>query len=90
MQVRRTWATKIIEMAWGKEVRARVVLRRQLGRSPFNKEIDDALKSDNKFLNVTVDEITNAYNTGHVVSNSRCIFASQRLIFSDSTSECGV
>jgi hypothetical protein len=68
LQVRHKWATKVTNKVWGREVRSRVVLRRELGRSPTKKEISDALDSDNSFLNVTVDEITNAYDNGHVVS----------------------
>ncbi|KII83367.1 hypothetical protein PLICRDRAFT_47258 [Plicaturopsis crispa FD-325 SS-3] len=64
--VKLTWATEIRSRVWGKRIRARMVLRKEIRREPTKQEVDIAL--DNRrdlFKNqVSVEEVMAAYNDG--------------------------
>ncbi|KAF7331040.1 hypothetical protein MVEN_02444300 [Mycena venus] len=66
--VRQTWAHQLSIKRWGRWIRADITLRRELGRKPTTAEKTDALKDyDNKFLTVSPEEISNAFDHGEVV-----------------------
>jgi hypothetical protein len=82
-QVKTTWAKNISIKGWGKAVRARIALKKQLLRPPTEAELAEALSGDNEYRNVTIDEITRAYNRGYEVRTLSCrssIFAFTEII----------
>ncbi|KAA1477489.1 hypothetical protein DENSPDRAFT_755659, partial [Dentipellis sp. KUC8613] len=62
-RVQTTWAQKILSKGWGRLVRTRVALRRDLGREPNPEELQTALASKTAFP-ITQEEILAAYNRG--------------------------
>ncbi|KAJ7196878.1 hypothetical protein B0H12DRAFT_1167744 [Mycena haematopus] len=77
LNVRRTWAQQLAIKRWGRWIRAEITLRRELGRRPTRAEKKTALMdSDNKFLAVTPEEISKAFDRGEaviVVSTMKCV-----------------
>ncbi|KAJ7210637.1 hypothetical protein B0H12DRAFT_409650 [Mycena haematopus] len=77
LKVRRTWVRKLSLKKWGRPIRAEVALRRELGRRPTRAEKTTALKDKkNKFLAVTPEDISKAFNRGEVVikvSTMKCV-----------------
>ncbi|KAF7354653.1 hypothetical protein MSAN_01378900 [Mycena sanguinolenta] len=75
--VRRTWAQQLSFKGWGRDIRAQIALQRELGRKPTKAEKKNALKDvDNKFLTVTPEEISTAFDRGEViivVSTMKCV-----------------
>ncbi|KAJ7661514.1 hypothetical protein DFH06DRAFT_988249, partial [Mycena polygramma] len=68
LKVRQNWAYQITVKSWGRKIRADVTLRRELGRKPTKAETEAALKKKgNKFSDVTVEEISRAFDRGEVV-----------------------
>ena len=63
-QSRAIWPKEIAERNWGIPVRARIHLRRTLGREPSRDEVESA---QGKFKNVTVDHIRAALDSGEEV-----------------------
>ena len=49
------------------EIRARIILRRTLGREPTAEDMAQAFEIDRNFADVTEDEIIEAYNGGKEV-----------------------
>ncbi|KAJ7983092.1 hypothetical protein DFH06DRAFT_977985, partial [Mycena polygramma] len=67
-KVRENWAHQITVKKWGRNIRADVTLRRELGRKPTKAETEASLrKKDNKFSDVTAEEISSAFDRGEVV-----------------------
>jgi len=58
------WAKKICGASWGKRVRIRIMLRRQLGREPKEVEVSDAEKSENTSEDVNAEDVIRAYDEG--------------------------
>ncbi|KAJ7123187.1 hypothetical protein C8R44DRAFT_705091 [Mycena epipterygia] len=75
-QVRKNWAKELSVKGWGRQIRADIVLRQQLGRKPTKAEKRTALATENKFNTVTPEEITSAFDRGEViivVSTMKCV-----------------
>ena len=66
-QVKNTWGREIQSKSWGKQVRVEVILRRELGREPTRTEVRDACNSNDRYDNVTAEEIIKAYDEGKQV-----------------------
>ena len=66
-QVRNTWANQICIKDWGRITRARITLRQQLKREPTPEEIDEALDTENKYFNVTPEQVGRAFTKGEEV-----------------------
>ncbi|KAL0947304.1 hypothetical protein HGRIS_013422 [Hohenbuehelia grisea] len=62
--VRRTWAQQIHIRGWGTTVRSRIILRRRLGREPTPEEQEEAYKSEEKWMDITEEEIVEAMDQG--------------------------
>ncbi|KIM73287.1 hypothetical protein PILCRDRAFT_731253 [Piloderma croceum F 1598] len=63
--VRNTWHKNIHEQGYGRNVRARITLRDQLGREPKVVEVEEAIKDKgNKFKTISVDDVVRAYDCG--------------------------
>ncbi|EIW62189.1 uncharacterized protein TRAVEDRAFT_76927, partial [Trametes versicolor FP-101664 SS1] len=60
--VRGVWTKNISEKDWGRTLRARIHLRRTLGREPTRAEVDSA---DGLFKHVTREQVNNALGAGH-------------------------
>ncbi|KAM5540738.1 hypothetical protein V8D89_005769 [Ganoderma adspersum] len=58
---RAIWPKEIAERNWGIPVRARIHLRRSLGREPTREEVEDA---QGKFKNITVADVRVALDSG--------------------------
>ncbi|KAJ6473196.1 hypothetical protein C8R45DRAFT_835525 [Mycena sanguinolenta] len=75
--VRRTWSQQLSIKRWGRDIRAEISLRRELGRKPTKAERKNALKdTENKFLTVTPEEISTAFDRKEVVivvSTMKCV-----------------
>ena len=67
LQVKQTWTTKVSTQGWGIDIRAKIALRKRLGRYPTVKELEDALNSEEKFR-ATPEEIHSAFDEGYAVS----------------------
>lgn len=68
--MRSTWHTNIYKHTYGRNVRARITLRKQLGREAKATEVEEALQDkDNKFKTISVDDIARAYDSGDEVRN---------------------
>ncbi|KAG5639141.1 hypothetical protein H0H81_006400 [Sphagnurus paluster] len=63
-KVRLTWANEINEKGWGKVTRARIHLRKTLGRQFTREEFEEAMNSDNEYKEITPDEIGQAFIRG--------------------------
>ena len=74
-QVKNTWGREIQSKSWGKQVRVEVILRRELGREPTRTEVRDACNSNDRYDNVTAEEIIKAYDEGKQVRYITLIFA---------------
>lgn len=79
-QTKVAWATTVgkRKKKHDVEIRARVTLRRRLGREPTNEDLRRAFEAETRFENVAVDEIIRAYEDGLEVSfclsGTRCVF----------------
>lgn len=69
--MRSRWCTNLAKKDWGRITRTRIGLRRQLGRDPTFEEVDTALKTNQKYLNINADDIAKAFNDGAEVR--RCL-----------------
>lgn len=58
------WANGIKVMNWGHDVRASIILRRDLQREPTVQELHEAYRSEEPFQNVTEQEILEAFDRG--------------------------
>lgn len=67
------WTKNISEKDWGRTLRARIHLRRTLGREPTRAEVDSA---DGLFKHVTREQVNDALGAGHEVHT---VLASSRL-----------
>lgn len=54
-------------MNWGHDVRASIILRRDLQREPTVQELHEAYRSEEPFQNVTEQEILEAFDRGEQV-----------------------
>ncbi|KAI0358499.1 hypothetical protein OH77DRAFT_1188096 [Trametes cingulata] len=63
-KVKATWAKAIGTKGKHKDVRVRLVLRRELGRQPTALEVKTALADKNEYQNLTSEEIIQAYEAG--------------------------
>ncbi|KII83372.1 hypothetical protein PLICRDRAFT_127352 [Plicaturopsis crispa FD-325 SS-3] len=64
--VRNNWANGIHNSIWGKRIRARIFLRKELHREPTDEEVEDAMSRNDSFKdNVSTAEIHEAYNIGY-------------------------
>lgn len=64
-----TWAKRILTRKKDKAIRVRVILRRQHpDREPTQAEVTQAVKSENAFNDLTIDEIKHAFENGLEVS----------------------
>ena len=63
-QNRAIWPKEIVERNWGIPVRARIHLRRTLGREPSREEVEDA---QGKFKNITLADVRAALDSGEEV-----------------------
>ncbi|RPD70356.1 hypothetical protein L226DRAFT_547804 [Lentinus tigrinus ALCF2SS1-7] len=61
-KVRATWASEISESGWGKPIRARIHLRRTLGRDPTREEVENELGA---FKDVSKDDVRDAVDSGN-------------------------
>ncbi len=66
-QVRKAWAAKIAKL-WGWHVRARITLRKRFGREPTQDEISEINAKDEPFLDVTEEEVMEAFTKGEEAS----------------------
>ncbi|KAK0448084.1 hypothetical protein EV421DRAFT_2033136 [Armillaria borealis] len=64
--VRLVWASKLSTSGWGIHCRAVVHLHEQLGRKPTKREVEEALRGENKYWNVTREHIAEAFLKGWV------------------------
>ncbi|THU89166.1 hypothetical protein K435DRAFT_560385, partial [Dendrothele bispora CBS 962.96] len=74
--MRDVWSHKISKTVWGRGTRCSIKLRSQLGREPTQEEYEEALDSDNKFLDVNPQEVSNAFLLGEEVFSvwtMRCV-----------------
>ncbi|KAF8553940.1 hypothetical protein OG21DRAFT_1164436 [Imleria badia] len=71
-KVKQTWSNKASTRGWAREVRARIVLRKRLGRNPTAKELQDAMNSNEKF-HATPEELHRAFDEGHAFLQSWCM-----------------
>ncbi|KAI0930080.1 hypothetical protein AcV5_006880 [Taiwanofungus camphoratus] len=63
--VKSTWAKRILTRKKDKAIRVRVILRRQHpDREPTQAEVTQAVKSENAFNDLTIDEIKHAFENG--------------------------
>jgi len=63
--VRNTWHKNILNNEYGRNVRARITLRKEFGREPKVREVEEATKDkSNKFMAISVDDIARAYDYG--------------------------
>ena len=62
-QTKTAWAEYLLGKGWGYYVRARIVLRRQLGREPTKEEVDEFSGDQN----VTSADILEALDRGDEV-----------------------
>ncbi|KAJ7367546.1 hypothetical protein DFH08DRAFT_1299 [Mycena albidolilacea] len=62
--MRSRWCTKLAKKDWGRITRTRIGLRWQLGRDPTFEEVDTALQTNQKYLNINADDIAKAFNDG--------------------------
>ncbi|RDX48555.1 hypothetical protein OH76DRAFT_1483902 [Lentinus brumalis] len=60
-KVRSTWAHEISKSGWGTPIRARIHLRRSLGRNPAREEVETAL---GKFNEVSAEDVRDALDAG--------------------------
>jgi hypothetical protein len=68
LKVRNTWHKNIYEQGYGRNVRARITLRGQLGREPKVMEVEEAIKDKgNKFKTINIDDVVRAYDRGDEV-----------------------
>ncbi|THU89178.1 hypothetical protein K435DRAFT_865582 [Dendrothele bispora CBS 962.96] len=65
--MRDVWSYKISKMVWGRGTRCSIRLRSQLGRDPTQEEYEEAFDSDNRFLDVSSQEVSNAFLLGEEV-----------------------
>ncbi|KAJ6454286.1 hypothetical protein C8R47DRAFT_953224, partial [Mycena vitilis] len=75
-KVRKQWANQLTVKRWGRTIRADVTLRRELGRKPTKAETKAALATNDKFSDVTPEEISGAFNRGEaviVVHTLKCV-----------------
>ncbi|KAG6818894.1 hypothetical protein H0H93_000512, partial [Arthromyces matolae] len=56
-QVRNTWAQQIHSNKWGRDTRARIALRKRLGRVPTHNELSTELETKSDFKEVTPAQI---------------------------------
>lgn len=64
LKFQNSWSRDISTHSWGRLVRARIHLRKQLGREPTAAELDD----QNDYKNVTPDMIRTAFEVGDEAS----------------------
>ncbi|KAJ3513373.1 hypothetical protein NLJ89_g2990 [Agrocybe chaxingu] len=62
-KVRQTWGNEICRQRWGSSVCARILGRRELGRNPTNKEMDEIYESG-RYKRITPQEVLAAYDSG--------------------------
>lgn len=82
-QTRRAWARYIQRTGWGREVRATIHLRKQLGREPTKAEVDAAEQMQNDFKDsVTIEDVQEGYDSGKQVGVPLNLNLRQTLIVS--------
>jgi hypothetical protein len=91
LKVRNTWHKNIYEQGYGRNVRARITLRDQLGREPKVVEVDEAIKSDKKNkLMISVDDVARAYDRGDEVREHLSYLFCLNLTLCHSLGHCGL
>ncbi|KAF7331052.1 hypothetical protein MVEN_02445500 [Mycena venus] len=63
-QMRNRWCKKLAKKDWGRITRTRIALRRQLQRDPTFEEVDTALETDQKYLDINADDIAQGFDNG--------------------------
>ncbi|KAJ7499705.1 hypothetical protein FB451DRAFT_1016214, partial [Mycena latifolia] len=58
------WCKNLAKKDWGLITRARIALRRQLGRAPTFKQVETAIANDQKFPAITAGDIAQAFDNG--------------------------
>jgi hypothetical protein len=68
-KVKANWGNNVCKKGWGKTVRARITLRKTLGRDPDETELASAVEDrGNDYNDVTPEEVICAYDRGEEVS----------------------
>ncbi|EIW83872.1 hypothetical protein CONPUDRAFT_142400 [Coniophora puteana RWD-64-598 SS2] len=62
--VKHTWVSNIQRGPYGRYIRCRVTLRKQLEREPEHQEIKNAWDTDNDFKGLTAEDISSAFARG--------------------------
>ncbi|KAJ7226628.1 hypothetical protein B0H12DRAFT_1030397 [Mycena haematopus] len=62
--MRKRWCSKLAKKDWGRITRTRIALREQLGRDPTFDEVDTALETDERYLDVNAIDIASAFDQG--------------------------
>ncbi|TFY58421.1 hypothetical protein EVG20_g8158 [Dentipellis fragilis] len=76
MKVQNTWAREIWRHNWGYRVRVRVTLRRDLQHEPTPEEVEQAVKTEKAFQDITTKDIVAAYNKGEehlYIAGMKCV-----------------
>ncbi|KAF8919234.1 hypothetical protein CPB85DRAFT_1249075 [Mucidula mucida] len=68
-QEKLAWTSGIAELDWGWDTRAKISLRKRLGRVPTEEELDIAAHAKEGCYDVTTDEIEHEFNVGHEYIN---------------------
>ncbi|KAJ6615539.1 hypothetical protein B0H10DRAFT_2040925 [Mycena sp. CBHHK59/15] len=63
-KMRNRWCAKLAKKDWGRITRTRIALRRRLGHKPSQNEVDEAMMSAQKYLNITSEDIARAFDCG--------------------------
>ncbi|KAA1477485.1 hypothetical protein DENSPDRAFT_917569 [Dentipellis sp. KUC8613] len=75
-QVRNTWTREIWRHSWGRRVRLRVTLRRELQRDPTPEEVKKATEAGKAFKDITPEDILQAYDQGEehlYIAGMKCV-----------------
>jgi DNA-directed RNA polymerase specialized sigma subunit len=65
--MRNTWSKQLSEKPWGRIIRCSIKLRKELGREPTWKEVNEGLDTDDKYSDITAKDISRAFMYGEEV-----------------------
>jgi hypothetical protein len=68
--MRNTWSKQLSKRPWGRRIRCSIKLRRELGREPTRKEVNEGLDTDDKYFDVTPNDIARAFLQGQEVGEN--------------------
>ncbi|KAH9949185.1 hypothetical protein B0H21DRAFT_688862 [Amylocystis lapponica] len=71
--VRRNWSENTAAKGWARYIRAKIHLRRRLGRDPTEEEIDAGMEDKQQYDDVTAEDVVEAYDTGAEAMGAWCM-----------------